>query len=1426
MGLISPKHMLAVLLSVAVIAILLIKPTSISASSNTNLLSNASFEDAVGNNPTGWFNEIATGATGTIETVQTPVVEGNKAIRITAAGLQSWNSANVHQTINVEPGKYFELSANYYIQTLNNSNTELYVEFYDAQGNWINGTHSKYEGTSNGYIKLEKSGLTPENAKQAIVYSILRAKEGIGSGTLFVDDLLFTYKTSGNLLTNANYENVVGTLPIGWEKEIATGAIVNIESVSSTFSEGSKSIKMTATGLQPWEFVRLGQNNINVQPGKPFEVTGDFKVETLNNAFVQLNVVFYNHNDEIISNISTNYEQLTDGFVKLNKVSIIPQNANYAKVYAILCANDASGSGTIYVDNLAFTYSPSTNLMTNPGFENVIGTSLYSWQKSVANGATGLIQSVATPVARGSKAAKITATNLPIWDSASIHQSITVEPGKPFEISGDYKIETLNKSYVVLCVEFYDDQYNFIDSIQTSYDATTTEYTRLFKQGMTPANAKNAIVYGILRANEALGSGTIYLDNLSFAYRSSNNLLKNASYENAQLGWDNSIPSGETGKVETVDSPVSEGSKAIKLTATNLSPWTSMHIRQGLNVEPGKSYELAGNVKIDALNNTNVKLYVEFYDNQYNGLGSNYTSYEETTNGFVELKVTGEVPSNAAISIVYIILSANEGTGTGTIYLDNMRFTEGNTVLDVVVPTTPQGLTVYNITETSADLSWGASSDNKSVIGYDVYKGPTYIGSTSGTLYSINMLEPNKTYSFTVKAKDLVGNVSSESNSVTFTTDVTAPSAPTILPSTTAWTNVPIIVTITSGVDTGTGVRKSQYKINSNGSWIDYESPVSISNIGETTIFARTIDQVGNISEVSSYKVNKFDNQIPTTPSISLSSMSWSNTPVTVTVLPGNDYESGVKETQYKIGGNGTWSKYNNSFVVSLIGQTTVYARTIDLAGNISAEVSSIVYINTPTVPPTSNPDTDEPNDDFTSAASIVGIKKSYLSTSSDVDYYRWTASAAGKVKIGFASPTTKNYKLEIYNSNLEKIGAISPGGADSAFINVSLAYTYYVKVSGMTSADYGIASYTLSVGDADPDVYEPDNNATTTAPSIGFSSAISGFIGSVSDHDYFKFETGTNAGKVKVKLDMPSDANYHLNIYKKNAMLSIPDSGTGIDEEVYLSFDAGETYYIEVVNSGGSVVSSNSYTLSIGSIEVIATEPNDSHLEATKITPGNTYSSYTIGTSGDKDYYRFTANISGKIVIKLNGVSGKNYGLHVFRGVGNRLDPSKISGTAPLKQVQFEVEKDHVYYVAVIGNSSTDYDATNAYSLNVSSIVPDDESNDSWPEAKNAALGVPITSYISVPGDEDYYYFVRSNTGLVRVQLDVSRVSSFKDYDIKVYHENGTILTRDNRNAGVNEDFMFTAQANVKYYVKVYGYKDTDGNYGTEPYVLLITQQ
>jgi hypothetical protein len=111
--------------------------------------------------------------------------------------------------------------------------------------------------------------------------------------------------------------------------------------------------------------------------------------------------------------------------------------------------------------------------------------------------------------------------------------------------------------------------------------------------------------------------------------------------------------------------------------------------------------------------------------------------------------------------------------GSNHIFFDvnnaNITVNAGSGTVDTTAPTAPT-LAASGTTSTSTNLSWSGATDNVAVTGYDVYQGASLIGSTASTSYTVTSLSPSTTYTFSIRAKDAAGNVSSSSNSVNVTT--------------------------------------------------------------------------------------------------------------------------------------------------------------------------------------------------------------------------------------------------------------------------------------------------------------------------------------------------------------------------------------------------------------------------------------------------------------------------------------------------------------------------------------------------------------------------------------------------------------------------------------------------------------------------------
>ncbi|WP_159022300.1 endonuclease [Formosa sp. L2A11] len=102
---------------------------------------------------------------------------------------------------------------------------------------------------------------------------------------------------------------------------------------------------------------------------------------------------------------------------------------------------------------------------------------------------------------------------------------------------------------------------------------------------------------------------------------------------------------------------------------------------------------------------------------------------------------------------------------------------------DTEAPSTPTNVTLSNITLTTIDISWTASTDNVEVTGYNIYVDGVLTAQTSNTITTavITGLDTNTSYSFTIIARDIINNLSTASTAINGTTlqDTETPSIPT-----------------------------------------------------------------------------------------------------------------------------------------------------------------------------------------------------------------------------------------------------------------------------------------------------------------------------------------------------------------------------------------------------------------------------------------------------------------------------------------------------------------------------------------------------------------------------------------------------------------------------------------------------------------------
>jgi cellulose 1,4-beta-cellobiosidase len=183
----------------------------------------------------------------------------------------------------------------------------------------------------------------------------------------------------------------------------------------------------------------------------------------------------------------------------------------------------------------------------------------------------------------------------------------------------------------------------------------------------------------------------------------------------------------------------------------------------------------------------------------------------------------------------------------------------GTTGGDTTPPSAPTGVTVASATSSSVSLTWTASTDNVGVTGYDIYRGTTLAGTSATASFTDTGLTASTQYSYTVKAFDAAGNLSSASSAVTATTTSGSTGGDTTPPST------PTNVTASGVTSTGASLSWSPstdnvgvagYHVYRGGTLVGSTASTSFSDSGLTpsTHYSYTVvayDAAGNVSPAS-----------------------------------------------------------------------------------------------------------------------------------------------------------------------------------------------------------------------------------------------------------------------------------------------------------------------------------------------------------------------------------------------------------------------------------------------------------------------------------------------------------------------------------------------------------------------------------------------
>ena len=362
---------------------------------------------------------------------------------------------------------------------------------------------------------------------------------------------------------------------------------------------------------------------------------------------------------------------------------------------------------------------------------------------------------------------------------------------------------------------------------------------------------------------------------------------------------------------------------------------------------------------------------------------------------------------------------------------------------DTTVPTAAT-LAASGTTTSGTNLSWTAATDNVGVSGYDVYQNGVLKTTTTATSLAVSGLSASTAYSFYVKAKDAVGNLSAASNTVNVTTsataDTTAPTAATLAASgtTTSGTNL----SWTAATD---NVGVSGYDVYQNLVLKTTTSATSlvVSGLSASTTYSfyvKAKDAAGNLS-LASNTVNVTTPATADTTAPSAATLSASGTTTSGTNLSWTAATDNVGVSGYDVYQNGVLKTTTTatSLAVSGLSASTAYSfyvKAKDAAGNLSATSN------------TANATTLTPAD--TTAPTVATLSASGTTTSGT--NLSWTAATDN---VGVAG-----YK--VYQNGVLKT-TVTATSLAVAGLNTLTAYSFYI-VATDAAGNLSAASNTVNI--------------------------------------------------------------------------------------------------------------------------------------------------------------------------------------------------------------------------------------------------------------------------------------------------------------------------------------------------------------------------
>jgi hypothetical protein len=215
-----------------------------------------------------------------------------------------------------------------------------------------------------------------------------------------------------------------------------------------------------------------------------------------------------------------------------------------------------------------------------------------------------------------------------------------------------------------------------------------------------------------------------------------------------------------------------------------------------------------------------------------------------------------------------------------------------------------------------------------------------------------------------------------------------------------------------------------------------------------------------------------------------------------------------------------------------------------------------------------------EDNNSRKTAEKLTKKMKGTMISSSDEDWYKYTASESGYVKFKFINEdsvvTSLGWKIAVYDKDLTELASWQEQtDASTGVFTVKPKTVLYVQISyvgGVTDCLYSIAPEFK----ATKYVEKENNNSFKKATTIKSGKGYIGVRNYKTDEDYYKF-VAPSSGTFKVSFECVEEVEYGYNviIYDSSKTELKKFSNITDDSSAKIKMKKGKTYYIYVGNGG-----------------------------------------------------------------------------------------------------------------------------------------------------------------------------------------------------------------------------------------------------------------